>query len=244
MNIRRQALTLALAATLSLQTGAAVEPPAPNALRPFSATYHLSRAGIPFGEVRVTLALSDGGEYRYHAHTLPRGPVTLFRDDEITEESTGRILENEVRPDNYRYRHEHTENGRDAALAFDHANGQVVNRIRGTRWRMPVPPGVQDKFSQQLALMQRMLLGAEDLEFPVADGGRLKSYRYERIGNQVIESPAGSLETVALARRKDDHPSQMTVWLAPELGFLPVMVERRASDDRFTMLLQSVTWAP
>lgn len=244
MSIRRQASLLALAASLVWQAAAAVEPPAINTLRPFSATYHLSRVGMLFGEVRVTLALSSQGEYRYHAHTLPRGPVTLFRDDEITEESTGRIVGNEIRPDGYRYRHEHAENNRDAELSFDHAEGQVLNQISGTRWRMPVPPGVQDKFSQQLALMQRMLLGANDLDFPVADGGRLKTYRYDRIGSQVIDSPAGTLKTVALARRKDGRPSQMTIWLAPELGFLPVMVERRASDDRFTMLLQSVTWAP
>ncbi len=241
MSGRALALGLALAAALGARGLPAAEPPR-DALRPFSATYHLSRAGILFGEVTVTLSISPEGNYRYRARTLTRGPVTLFRDDEVTEESEGRLVDGAVRPDRYSYSHRRDDGTRDASLAFDHEAGAVRHAIGGSRWSLSVPAGTQDKFSQQLALMRSLLDGAERPEFPVADGGGLKTYRYEPVGRETLKTPAGRLEAVALARRKDGQPSRMTVWLAPALHFVPVKIERREADDRFTMSLQSVSW--
>ena len=233
-----------LTAILCWPAAAASEVNPSSELRPFSAVYHLSLAGMLLGEVKVSLSVSKQGGYEYLAHTLPRGPMRLFRDDEITEESRGVVENRSIRPERYRYRHRQSDKHRVAELKFDHARGRVVNDIRGSRWTMPVPPGVQDKFSQQLALIQGMMNGAEEIEFPVADGGKLKFYRYERIEVETVDSPAGSFEAVALARRKNDRPSRMTIWLAPSLRFLPVRIEKRESNERVNMLLQSVTWNP
>lgn len=241
MSGRALVLGLALAATFAARGLPAAEPPH-DALRPFSATYHLSRAGILFGEVVVTLSISPEGDYRYRARTLTRGPVTLFRDDEVTEESEGRLVDGAVRPDRYSYSHRRDDDTRDASLTFDHGAGVVRHAIGGTRWTLPVPAGTQDKFSQQLALMRSLLDGIERPGFPVADGGGLRTYRYEPVGRETLETPVGPVDAVALARRKDDQPSRMTLWLAPALRFLPVKIERREEDDRFTMSLQAVTW--
>lgn len=244
MRLPARHLTVLLATMLCWQAATAVESPPRQELRPFSAVYHLFLAGMMFGEVRVSLSVTPEDEYVYRAHTIPGDLIKLFREDEITEESRGKIVDGAIRPDLYLYRHKHSEKNRDATLKFDHEAGQVNNEIRGSHWTMSVPSGVQDKFSQQLALIHSVLNGAENPSFPVADGGKLKTYSYDRIEQGAIETPAGSFEAIALARRKGDRPSRMTIWLAPDLRFLPVKVEKRESGDRFTMVLQSVSWNP
>lgn len=211
-------------------------------LKPFAATYNLSRGGIILATVEVTLRLSPAGRYRYQARTIPTAPVAVFRDDEITELSEGRLSEEGIYPDSYLYHHRNPKKSRRTDLDFDWAAGRVTNRTADSHWSMEIQPGTQDKFSQQLLMMMTAAKGMQEIEFPVADGGRLKQYRFQTQGWEEVSTEAGTFHSLKLARSKNHKPSRASYWLAPELNYLPVKVERLETDESFIMQLRSLSW--
>ena len=211
-------------------------------LKPFTAEYSLSLGYLEFARVEVSLQISDDGAYQYRAHTLPVGVTAFFRSDEIIENSNGRISQGSIRPLNYHYQHDSSANPRRADLNFDWDRLRVTNTTANSRWSMKIAPDTQDKFSQQLRLMLSRSGGKQAIQFPVADGGRTKIYRFQQSREEWIETDAGGFLTLVMVRSKDNRPSRASLWLAPELNYLPVKVERTEKDGRFIMQLNSVSW--
>jgi len=211
-------------------------------LKPFTAEYDLSRGILVFAKVQVSLTLHPPNRYRYEARTTPTGLYNLIRSDEITEISKGILKGGRITPLNYHYRHKKTKSDRQVDLEFNWQALHVINRTPDSRWIMKVSPGTQDKFGQQLSLMLALAGGKRDIGFKVADGGRTKSYRFEYQGKELIHTPAGSYQALKMVRTKDGRPSQASLWLAPEINYLPVRVERKEKDGLFVMKLNAFRW--
>lgn len=219
-----------------------VDPTGQPGLRGFSAEYQLRRGSIPIGTVHVSLALSGENSYLYQARTLTSGLAAVLRKDEISESSMGHIVDGRITPERYVYQHRRPDNPRLVQLDFDWPSGRVVNRSQGDRWSMPLPAGTQDKFSQQLALMLAVQQDQRPVEFPVADGGRLKTYRFAERGRELVDTPAGQFDALLFERSKDGRPSRSSIWLATALNYLPLKIERRGDGAMVTMALKSVRW--
>lgn len=211
-------------------------------LRPFSAEYDLKLGYLSIGKVRVTLHLDRRGRYRYRALTEPVGLTAVLRSDEITEISHGEIRDGTVVPLSYRYRHLKSDNPRRVDLHFDWQAMQVTNRTPESEWVMRIKPGTQDKFSQQLMLILALMKGDRSIDFPVADGGRLKRYLFLVQERVTVETPAGRFASLHLMRRKQGQRATADFWMAPELNYLPVKVERREKEGDFVMELLSLRW--
>ncbi len=213
-----------------------------NGLKPFSAEYTLSHGYLELASVKVSLKLSENGEYVYRAHTLPTGLTAVLHRDEITEISRGRIVGTQVRPSSYRYLHEKPSKPRQVELKFDWSKMQVTNSTPESRWQMKLKPGTQDKFSQQLRLMIALIQGHRKIEFPVADGGLMKSYRFHIEKEEMLETALGSVRALKAIRSKNARPSQASLWLSPDLNYLPVRVERKEKDGEYSMRLTHIRW--
>ena len=222
--------------------GRAGEDSLPAPLVSFSAEYSLSHGYLELGRVKVTLDIDGEGGYRYSALTSPVGLTAMIRNDVISEISSGRLGNNAVTPNNYVYRHQNSGKPRLVELEFDWERGRVTNNSGGSRWSMQILPGTQDKFSQRLALMMAVASGQRSVELPVADGGRAKTYRFRFLGEEVVEVDAGRFQALKFERTKNQRPSRVSLWLAPELGYLPVMVKREEKDGLYWMQLRSVKW--
>ncbi|OOZ34765.1 DUF3108 domain-containing protein [Solemya velesiana gill symbiont] len=241
MSAHRQILNMLIAGVMLLGSNPLWSNPE-TVLTPFSAEYHLSRDNMAVGKVIITLELDQSGLYRYRAYTVATGLASLFRDDQITEQSQGTIENGAVIPDNYLYHHRRRENPRKVTVDFNWRTGNVTNHSSGKRWTMTIPTGTQDKFSQQLALMIAMAKEKSRVDFKVADGGRLKSYRFSADGREPVETGTGTITALKVKRKKDNRPSDSTIWLAPDLNYLPVKITKQKKDEQVIMLLQSVSW--
>lgn len=235
----RPLLTLLLAAWMApLPASAATGP----ALQPYSAEYRVSMGSLVIGRANITLRLSNDGQYSYRAYTKPVGLAAVFRKDEITEQSEGRIVNDAIIPSRYLYTHKRPKRTRQVNLDFNWPAGRVANQTAGTPWSMQIPAGTQDKFSQQLALILALRRGDRAAEYPVADGGLLKHYRYTEVDRELISTGSGDYRTIKLARNKDNRPSRTTLWFAPELNYLPVKITKHEKDGDYVMELISVSW--
>jgi hypothetical protein len=205
--------------------------------RPFVATYQLSRNDLPVGQTRLEWQLTPGGGYRYRARTEPRGPLALIREDLILEESRGHLIDGRPRPDYYQYRRTGTASNRHLELTFDWPQNRV--RIAETRshWSLTMPPETLDKLVQQWQVSRDLANGVRDPEYTVADGGRLKQYRYRTLGRERLDTPLGPMDTLKLERRKDNGAADYTLWLAEVLNYQPVRILRQHGEHTYLMEL-------
>jgi hypothetical protein len=211
-------------------------------IKSFQAEYRVSLGSIPAGKIAVSLELDANGGYRYRQHSTPVGLLAAFVKDEITEISEGRIHDFRVIPSSYRYKRERSKKPKQVHLLFDWETGRVTSQASDPGWSLEIPEGTQDRFSKQLALIVAMNGTPNEVAFRVADDERLKIYRFRPQGPETIEIGERNYQTLKIARSKGERPPKATLWLAPELHFLPVKVEKLEKGKRFVMELISVQW--
>ncbi len=226
-------LLLATVRLLSATAGAT------EALAPFEARYELRANGIQVGERTLRLRPDDAGGFRLDALTEPRGLGKLFDVRNLQESSRFRLDEGRLRPLEYDYRREGRK-PRHVRLLFDWDARRVTNDIDGNRWQMSIPEGTLDKLLVQLAIARDLAAGERDeYRYAIADGGKLKTFRFVIEGSETIETPAGRFTTVRLLRKRHDHDRTTRLWCADHLGYLPVRILQDEHEDavRFESLL-------
>ncbi|MEW8027002.1 MAG: DUF3108 domain-containing protein [Candidatus Thiodiazotropha sp.] len=208
-------------------------------LKPFTATFSVKRNVIPLGELKLEFSLKEKGEYHYTAHTLPGMLAGWFSADEIFEESHGRLSRDAIQPNRYTYKDMGKEKER-VELEFDRQAGKVRTTSGGTTWSQPITSGTQDRLSQQLMVRLHLAEGRKDISYQVADGGKIKSYRFFVEGEEDIDTPYGQIHCLRVKRSKESRKPDYTIWFAPTLDYLPVQIERKRSDRLYRMVLDEI----
>ena len=209
----------------------------------FSADYVLKRNGLSLGNATRSLRSIGNGRYVFESITYATGMIAWLVKDRIEERSTWTFSGGQLRPLEYKYDRYGGKKTRRVKLNFDWERRVVTNNIDGDPWRMDIPPNAQDKLLYQLAIMQDLKHGRTGLQYNIADGGRLKNYQFDILGEETVTTPLGRLKTIKLERLGDKRDT--TVWCAPSLNYLPVRLEQQESDgSRLSMDIQSVKGLP
>jgi len=226
----------ALAAILSWVSaqGAEVKP-----LPMFNAQYSLKRNGITLGISTRSLTTAKDGTYIYASTTRATGIIAWFVKDHIDEYSKWTFDGTRLRPQEYVYNRHGGSKTRNVNLKFDWQRRIVTNTIDGDPWRMDIPPDAQDKLVYQLAIMYDLLNGKKNLEYKIADGGKLKDYKFEIEGEETLNTAIGKIKTVRIQRIGDKRDT--TVWCAPQFFYLPMRLEQQDTDgSNLTMQITSL----
>lgn len=205
----------------------------------FSAEYLVQSQGSTVGESRWELAADKNGLYVYEKHSKTAGLLSLFRNQTVTERSEWRYRNGEMQPHAYRYKRFGREKNRDVKISFDWEKRTVRTTVNGDPWQMTLPDGTLDKLIYSLAMMRDLAQGERNLEYTVADGGTLKTYQIEPVGEETIETALGRMHTVKVRRFRNKNKRQTILWCAPAFSFLPVRMEHREKDGTLVFLIQS-----
>jgi hypothetical protein len=209
-------------------------------LKPFSAVFSVKRNVVPLGKLRLEFSLEEEGDYHYIAHTMPGMIVGWFSADEIIEESHGRLNREAIEPLTYTYEDMGNEDDR-AELEFDWPTGKVHTTSGGITWSQAIIPGTQDRLSQQLQVRLHLAEGEKDVAYQVADGGKIKRYRFFVEGEDTIDTPYGQIDCLRVRRSKESGKPDYAIWFAPALDYLPVQIERQRSGRLYRMVLDEIT---
>ncbi|MBI2994862.1 MAG: DUF3108 domain-containing protein [Gammaproteobacteria bacterium] len=211
----------------------------------FAVTYDLYSKGARIASMERAIARSEDGSYVYQSDTRAVGFIALFRKDHVVERSLWTMVDDSLRPLQYTYQRTGSKRDRNVSVRFDWDAQRIINTINGDSWRMPTAPNVMDKLLYQLAVMHDLKSGRTPLIYTVADGGKIKTYDFERRGEETVSTPLGDILTLKLTRHKQQSEQKMTLWCAPHLSFLPVKVENVEPDGTTTVaIIQSITGAP
>ena len=219
-------------------SAAAAQPP------DFAAQYRLSLGGITVGETRVELERLNERNYRYSSLTRPTGLAGFIYRAEVAEYSEGLFGRFGFRPDLYSY-DRRGRGSRQAQVEFDWDRNQVVNSVAGGNWRLAVPDHVMDRLVSQLQLMKDLAAGRTELEYRIADGGHLRSYRLRIDGEETVTTPLGEFATVRVVNRPDTEDGRVsTFWAAPALHYLAVRIEYRERRETLLLTLEELDGIP
>lgn len=207
---------------------------------PFSAQYKLTRNGSAIGETRVSLTAQADQKYIYEIRTTPTGILGWLTNARLRERTSWTLQGDHLRPLEYIYQRVIGGNQRNVRLLFDWRHGTVQNSIEGKTWSMEVPDGTLDKLLVQLALMRDLQAQSKDLEYQIADGGKLKTYRFRITGRERLATPFGTFDTLKVERWQESNKRYTVLWCAPALRYLPVRVDQHENSEHLSMSIQSL----
>ncbi|MFT4798732.1 MAG: hypothetical protein ACJAYE_001962 [Candidatus Azotimanducaceae bacterium] len=210
----------------------------------FRAVYKADYKGLPISAKGVReLTQDETGRYR-----LSSKATSIFAS--ITETTEFTIEGSEVIPYEYQYHRSGIGKKRDAILSFDWDSGTVLNDVQDKPWRMDVPTGALDKLLYQFKLREDLKAAYAsgqpwpDLEYVIADGGKLKNYAFKVVGEEVIDTPLGKMNTIKAARVKDSRNRESMFWLSLDYDFLLVRFQQlKADGSGFELHLREAEFA-
>ena len=210
----------------------------------FRAVYKADYKGLPISAKGIReLTQDETGRY-----LLSSIATSIFAS--ITETTEFTIEGSEVIPLEYQYHRSGIGKKRDTVLSFDWETGTVLNNVQNAPWSMDVPTGTLDKLLYQYKLREDLRAAYEsgqpwpDLEYVIADGGKLKSYAFKVMGEEVIDTPLGKMNTIKAARVKDSRNRESIFWLSLEYEFLLVRFQQLEADGGgFELLLKEAEFA-
>ena len=208
----------------------------------FTAEYNVYNRGVKVAEMRRGMQATSDGNFVFRSDTHTTGLFSLLRKDRIAEESTWHVADGSIRSLAYTYTRSGGSKNRNVAVRFDWDARRITNTINGDSWLMPAVPQVVDKLLYQFALMTDLRSGGKDLNYTVADGGKIKIYEIEPLGEESVKTPLGRLQSMKFRHQKLGDDRITTLWCAPRFQYLPVQVEYQEKDgSKVLVVLQSVT---
>lgn len=92
------------------------------------------------------------------------------------------------------------------------------------------------------ALPSEALDPARVFAYKVISRGKIRDYKFEILGEELLDTPLGSLPTLKLQRVRDGGERKTLFWMAPDWEFLVVKIHQSEKDgEQYEMLIKTAT---
>ncbi len=197
----------------------------------FAANYSIHLNGIQAGELKRSLVTNNDGTRLFKSKTQAKGLFALLKPEVIIETSLWSGSEKLIKPLEYRYTRTGGRKNKRVALDFNWVTRQVYIDDAKRPWSLDLESATLDKLLYQLALMSDLEEKKVTFNYRIADGGKIKHYLITKTNQEVISTPMGKIEAIKLTReRSRPKDRKTTLWCAPALNYLPVMLEHIEKD--------------
>jgi Protein of unknown function (DUF3108) len=200
----------------------------------FEVNYTLYSNDTKIGLMERRFFQEDDGNYAFRSESKTTGFISFFRKDHIVEVSNWGFIDSSFKPLLYKYQHTGGKKDRDVEISFNWDTGKIKNRVNDSTWNMQTEPGILDKLLYQLTIMSDLSAGIVPESYTIADGGKIKQYKFTRIAEEILKTPLGEFKTIKILRQKLNSKRDTFLWCAYDLGFLPVKVINTEKKGRLT----------
>lgn len=205
------------------------EYPPTRAASDFTVEFDASTGGLNLGSAQWTVGPTEvPGEYRFLAKLGTQGVAQILYPVGTTSETLWRFDEQgRVQPLRYEYRHSRREK-RNLSVRFDWDRRTVTASFQDQTRSDPLADETYDNQLFMLELGLRAAAGEREIHFYTV-GNRKTSERAAWVeGCETILNDGEALATWKLSYADDDK--QTSVWYAPSLHFLPVLIDYNDAD--------------
>lgn len=234
------ALALALTGVSNLSSAAEISMPL------YSVAYTASyRFGILTftADTETTISWNDeAGEYGYDTSFEANGLAALKFPGMANDRGRFKLDCRGIVPVENRRDDGSKKLDEDVFTAFDADNHKATVIYQGETTDFDLPPGTVDPQILSLAVMLDMQQGLTLGTYTALDRTKIKTYPFKVIGEEELETKVGKVSTVVLQEGKDNDRRTRIVWVAPELGYLPVKIQyNRKGKTQAIMAINSLT---
>lgn len=209
-------------------------------LKPFEASFAVSRNGKELGTMAMALSAPKDGEWLFVSRTEGKGGLAGFLGVTIEERSTLTSGDSGLASTSYRYNQDMV--GRHRARQLDIAGGKATESDDDKRWSYPVEGTVLDRHSMVLGIASHLAGGVREgsvFDLAVASKGKLEEWRFLVGGTEQVDTGSGRIEAIRVERLRDNPERKTVSWHAPKYDYLPVKVEQVEPDgERLVSLLK------
>ncbi|MBT9567995.1 MAG: DUF3108 domain-containing protein [Thiobacillus sp.] len=195
--------------------------------------------GVASGEQTLVWVNESGARYTVVSVAEATGLAGLFYRGKFVQTSRGRITPLGLQPEEF---WDQRGDKRSTAQFDSHRGLLTLNPAKGAPRHFSYQGEVQDVLSLFFQLALTFPPTSDEPSYKVFNGKKLRDYRYEIRGIAQLETAAGPLRTLHLARVADAD-GRFEVWLAVDRYYLPVRILKSDDNDNVVELsLSSMTY--
>lgn len=208
----------------------------------YIAYYDVEKYSILVGRSTINLHQTED-KIHYSQEVELVGLASLFKNDHVAEDSwITKTADNRYLLDRYQYTHTNSSRNRNVMIEGnwsqtkdDQVSGILRGTVSGNPVTVPTNKATWDNFSFQLALINDVSDNNKNLSYNVISRGRLREYTFSILDSEQLEINNKQYDTVKLER--NDGKKTTRIWLAPELHYIPVLIETYKDDDLETKVI-------
>jgi hypothetical protein len=209
----------------------------------YTATYRVVYKGKEAGTAEFGVRhLAEQDLYEFSSRVMAKGMLKLARPNPAVERSQFRVDENGIRPVQFWYEDGSRSGEDNFEIEFDWQRRVATVSNADARREIALPAAALDRGSLQVALMRDLAAAGAVQRFSLADEDGVVEYEYTDNGTATMPTGSGPVATRVLTQQRVGSSRTTSLWVAPELRFLPVRIEQRRDGEVQTAFeLVSVT---
>ena len=201
----------------------------------FQADYIVKKGSMTLGKLHTSLKYA-GNKYSYHKKTKATGLAALLTGIKIIENSDGSFSGQQLMPQNYLFNQ--SRHGKSKVDKASFRGNQVAGSYKNKPYHFNIKKGTQDRASLEIMLAQDLSQNKAQLNYHIVGRGEQIEYKFQRIGQEKLKTPAGTFNTVKVKVVRKGNKRDTTFWMAKELGYMPVKVVHREKKDLITSIIK------
>jgi hypothetical protein len=201
-------------------------------LATYTATYRVIYKGKEAGTAEFSVRyLADQDLYEFSSRVMAKGMLKLARPNPAVERSQFRVDGDGIQPQHFWYEDGSRSGEDNFEIAFDWQRRVATASNAEARREIALPQGTLDRGSLQVALMRELATtgAARTLKFADEDG--VVEYEYTDNGTATMPTGLGPIAARILTQQRAGSSRVTSLWVAPELRFLPVRIEQRRDGE-------------
>lgn len=209
-----------------------------NFIKPYRIVYEVKfDTFLPFeGKAIRQLKLQKDGGWKL-SHSIDSGVIN------VRESSRFDWQNKQPKTRQYHYKQNSIGKDKDEQLKFDWVNLQAHHNTDKPPGSFAIPDNTLDKLTYQLKIRQDLAIGKEPGVYTVADKRRLKEYGFILLGEEPLDTPVGTLNTLKIKRdRGPDSKRETTLWLAKDWDYLLVKLQQQEKGKDYEVVIEKGVW--
>jgi hypothetical protein len=198
----------------------------------YTATYRVAYKGREAGTAEFSVRyLADRDIYEFSSRVMAKGMLKLARPNPAVERSEFRVAAGAIQPLQFWYEDGSRSGEDNFHIEFDWERRVAMVDSAEARRELALPEAALDRGSLQVALMHDLATTGAARALKLADEDGIVEYEFTDNGTATIPTGSGTVATRVLTQQRTGSSRVTSLWVAPELRFLPVRIEQRRDGE-------------
>ena len=192
-------------------------------LTPHRAEYKV-KISVVSGQLNTELLATESGYVATHV-VKPTGVSRMITSGRMRVSSEFAAAEDGVRPVTY-HAVDTIRDEPEAHITFDWRTKEARGTVGAEDVVLQLDGLSHDAVSIQYELMHDLINDRPSPNYVLFDVDKMRIANVRKVGEKTVKTEAGQFDVVGIEHQKEGSSRKTTLWCAPELDYLPVIIEQ------------------